>query len=73
MLAYLDNSVAGGVVGAERFHTCSRGDSLRTAMERLAQPGVMRLVVVEEGTNMVEGLVSVSDVVAFLLGERLAR
>lgn len=40
---------------------------MRTVVERLAVPGVRRLVVVDGATHRVEGVVSLSDVAAFLL------
>jgi CBS domain-containing protein len=41
-------------------------DSLRAVVERLAAPGVRRLVVVDRHTRRVQGLVSLSDVAAYL-------
>jgi 5'-AMP-activated protein kinase regulatory gamma subunit len=40
---------------------------LRAVVEALALPGVRRLVAVDAATGVVEGVVSLSDVVAFLL------
>jgi CBS domain-containing protein len=64
----------GGVGGASatataspRAHTCVRADTLRSVVEALSLPGVRRLVVVDGATRRVEGVVSLSDVVAFLL------
>ena len=56
-----------GGVPSPRAHTCTRADSLRTVVEALALPGVRRLVAVDAATGAVEGIVSLSDVVAFLL------
>ena len=76
VLAYLDGSDGtqqqqGGVesisADSARCQTCTRADTLRSVLERLSTPGVGRLVVLEEGTKAVEGVVSVSDVVNFLL------
>jgi CBS domain-containing protein len=41
-------------------------DPLRVVVERLAAPGVRRLVVVDAGTRRVQGVVSLSDVAAYL-------
>ncbi|KAL4424148.1 hypothetical protein ABPG75_001449 [Micractinium tetrahymenae] len=61
-------SDAGGpAAGARRLHMCTTGDALRTIVERLSVPGVRRLVVVDGDTRRVEGIVSLSDVAAFLL------
>ena len=54
-------------VPSPRAHTCTRADSLRAVVEALSLPGVRRLVVVDAATGVVEGVVSLSDVVAFLL------
>ena len=56
-----------GGVPSPRAHTCTRADSLRAVVEALALPGVRRLVAVDAATGVVEGVVSLSDVVAFLL------
>jgi len=50
-----------------RAHTCTRGDTLRAVVEALSLPGVRRLVVVDANSHAVEGVVSLSDVAAFLL------
>lgn len=47
-------------------HTCSRLDTFRAVVERLAMPGVRRLVVVNPETGCVEGVVSLSDVAGYL-------
>ncbi|KAM7256927.1 hypothetical protein ACFE04_012668 [Oxalis oulophora] len=47
---------------SHRCQMCLRTDSLHRVMERLANPGVRRLVVVEAGSKRVEGIVSLSDV-----------
>ncbi|KAL6758729.1 hypothetical protein V8C86DRAFT_2589662 [Haematococcus lacustris] len=49
-----------------RVHVCSKEDTLRTVVERLAIPGVRRLVVIHPDTRRVEGCVSLSDVAAYL-------
>ncbi|KAF2307241.1 hypothetical protein GH714_025690 [Hevea brasiliensis] len=43
-------------------------DPLHKVMERLANPGVRRLLIVEAGSKRVEGIISLSDVFRFLLG-----
>jgi CBS domain-containing protein len=68
-------AAGGGAVGgasatataSPRAHTCVRADTLRSVVEALSLPGVRRLVVVDGATRRVEGVVSLSDVVAFLL------
>jgi|TARA_B110001450_G_scaffold215476_1_gene208657 CBS domain-containing protein len=50
-----------------RAHTCTRADTLRAVVEALSLPGVRRLVIVDAQTRAVEGVVSLSDVVSFLL------
>ncbi|KFM26917.1 5'-AMP-activated protein kinase subunit gamma-1 [Auxenochlorella protothecoides] len=51
----------------QRVWICTADDSLRTVVERLAVPGVRRLVVVDGTTHRVEGIVSLSDVATFLM------
>ncbi|KAG6505123.1 hypothetical protein ZIOFF_037471 [Zingiber officinale] len=46
----------------QHFHTCLRSDSLQKVMEQLANPGVRRVIIVEDATNHVEGIISLSDV-----------
>ncbi|KAI3424253.1 hypothetical protein D9Q98_009607 [Chlorella vulgaris] len=50
-----------------RLHVCTPHDSLRTVVELLSVPGVRRLVVVDGDSRRVLGIVSLSDVAAFLL------
>lgn len=52
----------------QRCQMCLRSDSLHKVMERLTNPGVRRLVIVEAGSKRVEGIISLSDVFKFLLG-----
>ncbi|KAK2640377.1 hypothetical protein Ddye_028172 [Dipteronia dyeriana] len=52
----------------QRCQMCLRSDPLHKVMERLANPGVRRLVIVEAGSKRVEGIISLSDVFKFLLG-----
>ncbi|KAL1808401.1 hypothetical protein DCAR_0727860 [Daucus carota subsp. sativus] len=53
---------------SQRCHMCLRSDSLHKVMERLATPGVRRLIIVEAGSKRVEGIISLRDVVRFLVG-----
>ncbi|XP_057722081.1 sucrose nonfermenting 4-like protein [Arachis stenosperma] len=57
-----------GLWNGQRCHMCLKSDSLQKVMERLANPGVRRLVIVEAGSKRVEGIISLSDVFKFLLG-----
>ncbi|KAK8703969.1 hypothetical protein V6N13_047605 [Hibiscus sabdariffa] len=53
---------------SHRCQMCLRTDTLLKVMEQLANPGVRRLVIVEAGSNRVEGIISLTDVFRFLLG-----
>ncbi|KAF7813666.1 sucrose nonfermenting 4-like protein isoform X1 [Senna tora] len=53
---------------SQRCQMCLRSDSLHKVMERLANPGVRRLVVVEAGSKRVEGIISLTDIFKFFLG-----
>ncbi|KAL3573490.1 hypothetical protein D5086_024103 [Populus alba] len=57
-----------GFFNGQRCQMCLRTDSLHKVMERLANPGVRRLLIVEAGSKRVEGVISLSDVFKFLLG-----
>lgn len=57
-----------GIFNGQRCQMCLRSDPLQKVMERLATPGVRRLVIVEAGSKRVEGIISLSDVFRFLLG-----
>ncbi|XP_068340617.1 sucrose nonfermenting 4-like protein [Pyrus communis] len=57
-----------GFFNGQRCQMCLQSDSLHKVMERLANPGVRRLVIVEAGSKRVEGIISLSDVFRFLLG-----
>jgi len=50
----------------QRVFMCTKRDSLRTVVERLSIPGVRRLVMVEPETRRVEGVISLSDIAAYL-------
>ncbi|XP_042517570.1 sucrose nonfermenting 4-like protein isoform X2 [Macadamia integrifolia] len=52
----------------QRCQMCLRSDPLHKVMERLSNPGVRRLVIVEAGSKRVEGIISLSDVFRLLLG-----
>lgn len=49
-----------------RVHVCTKDDSLRTVVEKLAIPGVRRLIVIQPDTRRVEGVISLSDVASYL-------
>lgn len=51
----------------QRCHMCLRTDSLHKIMERLAKPGVRRVVIVEAGSKRIEGIISLGDIFRFLL------
>ncbi|XP_065852494.1 sucrose nonfermenting 4-like protein [Euphorbia lathyris] len=57
-----------GLYSGQRCQMCLRSDSLHKVMERLANPGVRRLLIVEAGSKRVEGIISLSDVFRFLIG-----
>lgn len=59
-------SVSGGGGKSTRVHVCSKDDPLKVIVERLAVPGVRRLVVVHPETLRVEGIVSLSDCASYL-------
>lgn len=52
----------------QRCQMCLRSDSLQNVMERLSSPGVRRVIVVEAGSNRVEGIISLTDLFNFFLG-----
>ncbi|GKU85486.1 hypothetical protein SLEP1_g159 [Rubroshorea leprosula] len=53
---------------SQRCQMCLPSDSLHRVIERLANPGVRRLVIVEAGSKRIEGIISLSDIFRFLLG-----
>ncbi|KMZ65164.1 hypothetical protein ZOSMA_334G00110 [Zostera marina] len=57
-----------GFFNGQRCQMCLNSDSLMKVMERLSNPGVRRVIVVEAGSKCVEGIISLSDVFKFLLG-----
>ncbi|XP_058092851.1 sucrose nonfermenting 4-like protein isoform X2 [Magnolia sinica] len=54
--------------GPRRCHTCLRTDTLHEIMEQLSDPAVRRLIVIEAGSNRVQGIISLRDIFNFLLG-----
>lgn len=52
---------------SKRYEMCLRSDSLHKVMERLANPGIRRLVIVEAGSKRVEGIISLTDIFKLLL------
>ncbi|KAG4946358.1 hypothetical protein JHK87_042365 [Glycine soja] len=54
---------------SQRCQMCLRSDPLHKVMERLANPGVRRLVIVEAGSKRVEGIVSLRDIFKFFIGD----
>lgn len=57
----------GGSVAGPRCHMCLRSNTLRDIIERLASPGVRRVICVEAGSRHVEGIISLRDVFRFLM------
>ncbi|KAI8529304.1 hypothetical protein RHMOL_Rhmol12G0214900 [Rhododendron molle] len=53
--------------GSNRYHTCTRSDPLYVVMERLSDPVVRRLIVIDAGSQHVEGIITLSDVFRFIL------
>ena len=56
-----------GPTNRQRVHVCTSQDALRFVVERLAIPGVRRVIVVQAETRRVEGIVSLSDIASFML------
>ncbi|ONM11696.1 AKINbetagamma-1 protein kinase [Zea mays] len=56
-----------GFFNGQRCQMCLRSDPLLKVMERLANPGVRRVFIVEAGSKRVEGIISLSDIFKFLL------
>ncbi|KAL1539097.1 AMP-activated serine/threonine-protein kinase regulatory subunit [Salvia divinorum] len=67
-LQYRDDPFSAYGSSIQRCFMCLRTDPLHKVLERLSQPGVRRLIVVEAGSKHVEGIVSLSDAFRFLLG-----
>ncbi|TVU44222.1 hypothetical protein EJB05_03658 [Eragrostis curvula] len=56
-----------GFFNGQRCQMCLRSDPLLKVMERLANPGVRRVFIVEAGSKRVEGIISLRDIFKFLL------
>ncbi|CAN6241919.1 unnamed protein product [Urochloa humidicola] len=56
------------VQGRRQCHTCLQTNTLLEVLEKLSIPGVRRVVVIEQSTRFVEGIISLRDIFAFLLG-----
>ncbi|KAL0414706.1 UNVERIFIED_CONTAM: Sucrose nonfermenting 4-like protein [Sesamum radiatum] len=67
-LQYRDDPFSTYGYNNQRCHMCLRSDPLHKVLERLSQPGVRRLVIIEAGSKRVEGIITLSDVFQFLLG-----
>ncbi|KAK6146165.1 hypothetical protein DH2020_020034 [Rehmannia glutinosa] len=67
-LQYRDDPFSPYGSNIQRCFMCLRSDPLHKVLERLSQPGVRRLVVVEAGSKHVEGIISLGDVFRFLMG-----
>ncbi|KAG6394793.1 hypothetical protein SASPL_145383 [Salvia splendens] len=67
-LQYRDDPFSVYGSNIQRCFMCLRTDPLHKVLERLSQPGVRRLVVVEAGSKHVEGIVSLGDAFRFLMG-----
>ncbi|URD87902.1 CBS domain containing membrane protein [Musa troglodytarum] len=63
-----DANSPNGFFNGQRCQMCLRTDALQKVMEKLANPGVRRVIIVEAGSKRVEGIISLSDVIRFLLG-----
>ncbi|KAL6526519.1 AMP-activated serine/threonine-protein kinase regulatory subunit [Orobanche gracilis] len=67
-LQYRDDPFSPYGSNTQRCFMCLRSDPLHKILERLSQPGVRRIVVVEAGSKHVEGIISLGDVFRFLMG-----
>ncbi|KAL8042855.1 hypothetical protein ABFX02_09G079200 [Erythranthe guttata] len=54
-----------GERGRNRYQTCTRFDSLYRVMERLSEPDVRRVIVIEASTLRVEGIITLREVFRF--------
>ncbi|KAL6581922.1 AMP-activated serine/threonine-protein kinase regulatory subunit [Orobanche minor] len=68
VLQYRDDPFITDGYNNQRCHMCLQSDPFHMVLERLSQPGVRRLVIVEAGSKRVQGIISLSDVFRFLLG-----
>lgn len=62
-----DGSALTGGATVLRCQMCLRTDTLQYIIERLAIPGVRRIICVEAGSRRIEGIITLSDVFRFLL------
>ncbi|KAJ8766747.1 hypothetical protein K2173_007814 [Erythroxylum novogranatense] len=62
------NSFSSHELKSQRCKMCLRSDTVHKVMERLAEPGVRRLIVVEAGSRRVEGIITLRDIFKFMLG-----
>ncbi|CAA0817670.1 Sucrose nonfermenting 4-like protein [Striga hermonthica] len=67
-LQYRDDPFSPYGSNTQRCFMCLRSDPLHKVLEKLSQPGVRRIVVVEAGSKHVEGIISLGDVFRFLMG-----
>ncbi|KAL7123846.1 hypothetical protein ABFS83_14G009900 [Erythranthe nasuta] len=67
-LQYRDDPFSALGSNNQRCFMCLRSDPLHKVFERLSQPGVRRLIVVEAGSKHVEGIISLGDVFRFIMG-----
>ncbi|KAK6117360.1 hypothetical protein DH2020_048878 [Rehmannia glutinosa] len=67
-LQYRDDPLSTYGYNNQRCHMCLKSDPFHKVLDRLSQPGVRRVVVVEAGSKRVEGIISLSDVFRFLMG-----
>jgi len=58
---------AGPMCTGSRYLMCLRSESLRSVVEKLALPGVRRMICTEAGSKKVEGIITLRDVFQFLL------
>ncbi|PIA41328.1 hypothetical protein AQUCO_02200024v1 [Aquilegia coerulea] len=57
----------GGIYPHTRCQTCFRSESLHDIMERFSDPAVRRLIVIQPGSNRVEGIISLSDIFNYFM------
>lgn len=55
------------LVDGRRYKTCTRSDPFYLVMERLSDPVVRRLFVIEAGSRKVEGIITLTDVFRYIL------
>jgi CBS domain-containing protein len=65
--ASMHDAGAAAAAHKHRVYMCTTRDALRSVVERLSVPGVRRVIVVDGDTRRVEGIVSLSDIAAYLL------